>query len=119
MESDRNERERRRIAVAMDRRPEQHREHEHRGEDVTITAPDHENCRGEHREQRPAEDDRRERRELAHAPRDHHDEDETEPGDRDHAFAHVEVHGLGRQPEHQAAEPPLPSLLRGLTPLPE
>jgi hypothetical protein len=31
----------------------------------------------------------------------------------------VVVYGLGRQPEHQAAEPPLPSLLRGLTPSPE
>jgi hypothetical protein len=31
----------------------------------------------------------------------------------------VVVHGLGREPEHQTAEPPLPSRLRGLTPFPE
>jgi hypothetical protein len=31
----------------------------------------------------------------------------------------VVVRGLGRQPEHQAAEPPLPSLLWGLTLSPE
>jgi hypothetical protein len=86
---------------------------------VTIAAPDDQNCRGEHREQSAAEENRRERREVAHPPRDHHEEDETEPGDRDHAFAHVVVRGLGRQPEHQAAEPPLPSLLWGLTLSPE
>ena len=96
--------------------PEEHDEDEHRGDDVTIPATDHENCRGHHRDERPAEQHRRERRELPGAPNDHHEKHETQRGDRGQALAHVVIPGLGRQAEQQAAEPPLPGLFRGPVP---
>lgn len=97
---------------------EHHGDQQRAGDGVPVPAANHENCRGERREQRPADEHGSERCELAAMPRAHRKEQQTEAGDRGHAFAHVVVHGLGGKSEHQPAEPSLPGLFRGLSPPP-